>query len=224
MFSAYEVKARLVPALICSVPFLAFGYFFLASIDSGFTQLVLAQVIGGIGTMAAAFLFLAFVARHVGTWLQDVMFNEGDRFPTTVFLLDSNEIFSAERKLQIRNKVKQEFGVDLTNRVSDTAQDRQRIGEAVSHIRKKFFGKKGLALQRNIEFGIAKNIAGGSFLALAVSLVVLVISFAVGLTSVFYLGLVMAAIYAVLIAFGLIAMGTNAKRYATALFEEYLAS
>jgi len=224
MFSTYEVRARLVPALICAVPYLAFGYFFLASIDSGFTQLVLAQVIGGIGSMAAAFLFLAFVARHVGTWLQDLMFSEGDRFPTTLVLLNDDETFSVERKNQIRSKAKQEFGIDLSARVNDTVQDRRRIGEAVSHIRKKFFGKKGLALQRNIEFGISKNIAGGSILALGASLAVVVVSFLVGLTSIFYLGLIMAAVYSILIAFGLIAMGTNAKRYATALFEEYLAS
>jgi len=224
MFSVYEVKARLVPALLCSVPFLAFGYFFLADIDSGFTQILFAQAIGGIGTMAAMFLFLAFVGRHLGTWIQDTMFNEGDRFPTTLLLLDNSNTLSEERKQQLRNKVKIDFDIDLSNRRDDTPQNRQRIGEGVSHIRKKFFGKSGLALQRNIEFGMAKNIAGGSIVALPVSIVITVISFSASMTSLFYLGLVMAATYALMIAFGLKAMGTNAKRYATALFEEYLAS
>jgi len=224
MFSVYEVKARIVPAAICSIPFLAFGYFFLATVDTGFTQMVLAQVIGGVSTMAAMFLLLAFIARHAGTWLQDIMFSEGDRFPTTLFLLDDDNTFSVERKRQIREKAKSEFGVDLSDRRTDTAQNRQRIGEVVSHIRKKFFGKTGLALQRNIEFGVAKNIAGGSIVALAVSLAVAVISFVVGLTSILYLGSIMSAVYSILIVFGLVAMGTNAKRYATALFEEYLAN
>lgn len=223
VFSVYEVRARLVPALVCSVPFLAFGYFFLASIDNGFTQLVLAQVLGGISTMAAVFLLLAFAARHVGTWLQDVMFNDGDRFPTTLLLLEGDATFSEERKQQIRAKVDKEFNIDLTDRTSDTAQSRQRVGEAVSHIRKKFFGKKGLALQRNIEFGIAKNVAGGSILAFIVSIIIAVISFIVGMTGLFSLGIILTALYAIGIVFGVMAMGTNSKRYATALFEEYLA-
>lgn len=224
MFSVYEVRARLVPALICSVPFLAFGYFFLANIDGGFTQLVLAQALGGVSTMVAMFMLLAFAARHAGTWLQDLMFGEGDRFPTTLLLLDNDATLSAERKEQIREKAKIDFGVDLSDRTNDTAQSRQRIGEVVSHIRKKFFGKKGLALQRNIEFGTAKNVAGGSIISLAVALIVAVIGFTTGLTSIFYLGVIMTAFYLVLITFGLTAMRTNAKRYATALFEEYLAS
>ena len=213
-----------MPAIVCSIPFLAFGYFFLADIDKGFTQVVITQLVCGISTMMAMFLFLAFLARHVGTWLQDVMFAEGDRFPTTLLLLDGNLTMSEERQSQVRAKVKLEFDIDLSARTGDTVQSRQRIGEAVSHIRKKFFGKPGLALQRNIEFGIAKNIAGGSILALAVSLIISVISFTTGMMELFYLGMIMTSIYTLLIVFGIAAMRTNAKRYATALFEEYLAS
>lgn len=213
-----------MPALICSVPFLAFGYFFLADVDSAFTQIILAQAIGGIGMMAAMFLFLAFTSRHIGTWLQDVMFNGGARFPTTLFLLERDNTLSNERKRQIRDKVEKDFDVELTNRADDTAQNRQRIGEAVSHIRKKFFGKAGLALQRNIEFGISKNIAGGAIIALAVSLLIVIVSAFTSFAELFYLGLFMVAVYAILAVFGVIAMRTNAKRYATALFEEYLAS
>ncbi len=224
MFSVYEVRARIMPAIVCSIPFLAFGYFFLAGIDRGFTEVVVTQMVGGISTMVAMFLFLAFLARHVGTWLQDVMFSEGDRFPTTLLLLDGNPAMSEERKSQVRGKVKLEFGIDLSAHAGDTAKSRQRIGEAVSHIRKKFFGKPGLALQRNIEFGIAKNIAGGSILALVVSLTTSVISFTMGTMDLVYLGMITTFIYTLLVVFGIAAMGTNAKRYATALFEEYLAS
>jgi len=224
MFSAYEIRARLVPALLCSVPFLAFGYFFLANIDSHFTRLVFAQVVGGVGMMTAAFLFLAFIGRHAGTWLQDILFEEGDCFPTTLLLLDSDATFSDERKQQIRRKVKDEFAIDLSNRTSDAPQSRQRIGEAVSHIRKKFFGKPGLALQRNIEFGIAKNSAGGSMIAAVISLIVTLISYATGTANLLCLGLFMTAAYLLGFVFGVVAMKTNAKRYATALFEEYLAN
>lgn len=224
MFSAYEIRARVVPALVCSVPFLAFGYFFLAGIDRGFAQLVLAQVIGGVSIMAAMFLFLAFLARHVGTWLQDIMFSEGDWFPTTELMLAGSAAMSEERKQQIREKIVAEFDIDLSSRTSDTLQDRRRIGEAISHIRKKFFGKQGLALQRNIEFGIAKNVAGGSIIALVVSILIVAISYTTGMAGSFFLGLIMSALYLLGTMFGLIAMKTNAKRYAAALFEEYLAS
>ena len=224
MFSTYEIRARLVPALICSVPFLAFGYFFLANIDAAFARMVLAQAIGGVGMMAAMFLFLAFAARYVGTWLQDVMFKDGGRFPTTLYLLDQDDTFSDERKRQIRSKVRKEFDVDISNYTADTVQSRQRIGEAVSHIRKKFFAKSGLALQRNIEFGIAKNIAGGSIIAFAVCLMMVAIGLMASLTTALYFGLIATPIYMLLIAFGWMAMKANAKRYATALFEEYLAS
>ena len=186
--------------------------------------MVSTQVIGGVSTMAAVFLFLAFVARHVGTWLQDTMFSNGDRFPTTLLLLDTNSTLSGERKQQIRIKLKAEFDVDLLNHTSDTAQSRQRIGEAVSHIRKKFFGKSGLVLQRNIEFGIAKNVAGGSIISLNVSLIIVVISFLASMADLLYLGLIMLVFYVILVVFGIVAMRTNARRYATILFEEYLAS
>lgn len=222
MFSQYEIRARLVPALICAVPFLAFGYFFLASIDASFSEFVLAQVVGGVSMMAAVFLLLAFAARHVGMWLQDLMFKHGTNFPTTSFLLDADVTFSEERKRQIRAKVVADFDVDLSDYTTDTASSRRRIGEAVSHIRKQFFGKPGLTLQRNIEFGLAKNLAGGSILALVVSVIIVGLSTIVAGPVLLKLGIVMALIYVVMVVFGLIAMRTNANRYAAALFEEYL--
>lgn len=221
MFSAYEVRARLVPALICSVPFLAFGYFFLASINSDFTHIVLSQAIGGVGMMAAAYIFLTFVARHVGTWLQDLMFDGGDRFPTTMFLLEQDDTFTEQHKDQIRNKIKDDFEIDLSGHTSDTAQSRRRIGEAVSLIRKKYFGKSGLVLQRNIEFGISKNTAGGAIVALGISVLIVIVSFITHQSGLLSLGLIMTAVYFTLILFGLLAMRSNAKRYAKTLLEDY---
>jgi hypothetical protein len=219
----YEIQARFTPALLCSAPFIAFGFYFLSGADKGFWSTLLAQAVAGVSMTFALYYLAAFVCRQIGKWLEDKMYGNGLNFPTTDYLIEGSILCSSERQDSIRYKIEQEFGIDLAAKKADTGANRRRINEAVAAVRRKFFKKSEIILQRNIQFGFAKNLAGGAILSFVASLLLGIISVAsLNYTSATVSAL-LAVWYASLSAFGLMAMRSNAIRYAHTLFEEYLA-
>ena len=174
--------------------------------------------------MTAGLYFLAaYTCRHVGKWLEDKMFDEGASFPTTQFLLEADSHLSEERKKAIRSKIQNDFDIDLNTRTSNTYASRQRIHEAIGRVRQLFFKKNDIILMRNIQFGFAKNLAGGALMALGVSLVILIISITTPLEAPISISISLIIWYGILSLYGLVAMRSNAKRYAHILFDEFLA-
>jgi len=224
MIDKYELRAQFMPALLCSAPFIAFGFYFLSRLDTTFWGALLAQTVGGITMTFALYYLAAFVCRHVGKWLEDWMFKEGKDFPTTSFLLDRDANCSPERKKEILVKIKKEFEINLEGKTTDTAANRRRIHEAIGQVRRRFFKKNEMILQRNIQFGFSKNIAGGALVSALVSMALTLLAVLANDQQALQIALVLAVIYLVLAVYGLVSMGSNAKRYAQTLFDEFLAS
>ena len=220
----YEIRAHYAPALLCSAPFIAFGFYFLGRIDGGFWNTLLAQAVSGISMTFALYYLAAFVCRHAGKWLEDTIFGYGINLPTTDYLIEGSALCSAERQDQIRTKILREFDINLNSKKADTRDNRRRIHEAVGGVRRKFFKKSEIILQRNIQFGFSKNLAGGALVSLAASLALGIISAIQHNSTCLTVSTLLAAWYTVLAVFGLIAMKPNAIRYAHTLFDEYLAS
>lgn len=219
----YELNTQYIPALLCSLPFILVVMYFISKIDASFWGAVLTQTAGGIGISGAIYYLASYTCRHVGKWLEDAMFNNGESFPTTTYLLDYDTHFSNEHKQEIRSKIFNNFNIDLKDRTRNTHASRQRIHEAVGRIRQQFFKANDMILMRNIQFGFSKNLAGGSLVALVVSVALLTISLTAQTQLSSNMCVILIFWYVALSIYGLIAMRSNAKRYALALFDEFLA-
>ncbi|MBU3924835.1 hypothetical protein KJ854_02775 [Patescibacteria group bacterium] len=103
--------------------------------------------------------------------MQDNLFQDELHFPTTNFLLYSDQTYTLERKEKIRIKIKKDFNINLLKAVeekNDENEARKRIKEAVDLIRNKV--KDGrLLLQHNIEYGFVRNLIGGLVILLPFS-------------------------------------------------------
>lgn len=219
----YEIRTQYYPALLCSAPFIAFGFYFLSQIETGFWSTILAQAVSGISMTVALYYLAAYVCRHMGKWLEDKTFKKGLCYPTTEYLVEGSALCSRERQNQIIGKIRKEFKINLVTKQMDTTENRQRINEAVSGIRSKFFRKNEIILQRNIQFGFAKNLAGGALISVFVSLGLIALSILTDNRTSLTVSSLLTCWYLILSVFGLIAMRSNSTRYAHTLFDEYLA-
>lgn len=218
----YEIRAQYTPAILCSVPFILFSFYYLNTLNGDFWNSVGAQAAGGV-TMAAALYYLAaFACRHTGKWLEDRIYARGNKFPTTEFLLDKDTSCSPERKQEIIRKINSDFSIDLSGRGEDTSSNRLRIHEAVGAIRQLFFKKNEMILLRNIQYGFAKNLAGGAIIALAASFATALFSVLAKAEAPFQISILLIVWYAMLATYGLLAMRSNSRRYAHTLYDEFL--
>lgn len=224
MTDKYEVRANFMPALLCSAPFAAFGFYFLSTIDPVFINSLLIQTAGGVTTATALYYFQVFMCRHAGKSIEDRIFKHGRNFPSTRFLLNDDISLSPQRKKEIRKKIRDEFGINLNNRTSDTESNRQFIHEAISRIRQKFYKKNDLILQRNIYYGFSRNTAGGALIAVCISILLGLTAWVMNNLPAFQISVVFVCTYAIAAIFCAISIPSNARRYAETLFDEFLAS
>ncbi len=224
MADKYDREARFAPAILCSAPFVAVGFYMLSQVDLEFWKLIFTLGVGGV-TMTYALYQLAFHScRWAGKYLEEKLFDEGRSFPTTSFLLDNDNTCSADRKVAIIKKLKSDFGIDLKGKTEDSLQNRIVIHEAIGQIRKKFFKKDTLLLQRNIQFGFAKNLTGGSAVAAIVSGLGLIVCSIFSATVASQTLAILLGIYTVMTIVSLWATRFTAKHYAITLFDEFLGS
>jgi len=218
----YEVQARYAPALLSSAPFVIVEYYFLRQLSSGLAGKILAIGFGGLTMTAALYQLASFSCRHVGKYIEERIYDNGRDFPTTKFLLDNDLTLSPELKLQIYTKINKEFKINLIRKASDSPENRRRIHEAVGQVRKKHFKSGEVLTQRNIYYGSARNMAGGSVLAIIASLAAVILSLldkssgALGV-SVFFL-----MVYILALPLSIIAMRFTARHYAQSLFDDFL--
>jgi hypothetical protein len=224
MANKYEIEARYIPAIVCSIPFIALGFYFIGRIDLSFWQTVFAVGIGGLTMSIALFKSFNFICRMLGKLLEEKLFNNGLDFPTTSFLLDDDHEFSPERKVAIISRIKAEFNVDLKAKTKDTENNRRHIHETIGYVRNLHFKNDGVLLQRNIYFGFSKNMAGGSIAASIASLACIVLSIITSSAAALKISVLLLIIYGLSIAFFVAAMRFTSKHYALSLFDEFLGS
>lgn len=218
----YDIEARYVPALVCTIPFLFLGFYYLNGLDSAFWRSTFAVNVGSISFSSAIFFMLVHFCRAIGKAIEEKIYRDGLSFPTTEFLLDNNTSLSKERKSEIIKKVNDKFGVDITNRTGNTDTNRLLIHECVSQIRSVLRKNNPMILQRNIQFGFAKNLLGGSVLAFFTSTFGLAASVAASNNQATRVSFVLICCYSVLVLASFLLMRLAAKHYAHTLYEEFL--
>jgi hypothetical protein len=108
--------------------------------------------------------------------VQRYYFKDELHMPTTENLLWKNSYYEKETKIKIRKKIQQKYGLALLNEQEEKAEElraRRLIMTAVGQIRKSLEGNP-LLFQHNWEYGLWRNLIGGSILAILFSIALIV--------------------------------------------------
>lgn len=169
-FNRYILFARLFPAALSSVPFFILSHYYFTP-----EYLTLIKSIASFewsSDITTSFIAI-FLLMQMNRWISKGLFENSNERPSTNYLLHLDSHFSPEYTKKIHEKIKENFGLDLSSPKEeslDVSSAKQKTAEAVSLIRAKV--KKGRLLeQHNIEYGFARNLAGGSIVGLIVSII-----------------------------------------------------
>lgn len=175
----YTILARLFPAALSAVPFFVLGHYYLTPILAGFIENIMAFRWAGDFTITAAAIFLLM---QINRWISKIIFEDkmfliGTKLPTTDYLLHMSSYFSPDYLKKIHEKIAKDFNINLASATAELVDEsvaRKKISEAVDLIRLRV-GSGKLVGQHNIEYGFARNLAGGSVIGLVVSLTSLMV-------------------------------------------------
>lgn len=220
----YDIEARYLPALICSVPFVYFGLHYLRQTDVAFWNSTLALGAGSLTLTTALFLMSVHYSRALGKILEWLIFHHGIDFPSTTFLIDSDPNFSHEKRERIRNKIKSDFGVDIRASGAGRVRDKVLINEAVSHIKRSLYRKSSRHLEKNIQYGLVRNLLACSLIAMIMSLALTILSEVLGDQSGITVSVILTVIYSLGALISLLMLRFVANQYALTLYEEFLSN
>lgn len=168
----YNINAMYIPAIFLMIPIV----FVIEVLRIDTNKLI--ETMGKVNyefdgvTITAgivSWIFFFKVIRYIGKhFVENRIFENGNKFPTTLYLRkDSNELSSA-----IKTKIFQHLELDFKLELSHLNQlsgeeELKEINSLVGSIRRKV--KDGtLTLKRNIDYGQARNFIGGLFIAVPI--------------------------------------------------------
>lgn len=220
IFSQYSIIARIFPTIIGLIPLFVFQYFFLSNILS--IDSVIASVVGNIGTSTILlYAFSQYFVRVPSKIFEDFLFKKQLYFPTTTFLLYSDDEYSDDFKDRMRESISSDFAIKLSNKETEMKNEmeaRKQIKEAVRVIIGKV--KDGyLVLQHNIEYGFVRNLWGASIIGVLGSLLLIYSSDPA--SSMGKIGTILLVGYVIYVLFGFVIIKYFGRAYARKLIEEY---
>ncbi len=180
-FDEYTLHARIYPGLICAIP----AILLVATFENeALTQLIHEvagiEIAGKASVGVALFFLLMQLSRWIGKDLfERKLFAEELNFPTTDFLLASNTKLSTPFKATLADKVSTDFGLALPSAADEQGDEtdaRRRIKDIIARIRS-VAGQAPLVLQHNWEYGFARNLVGGSTIAVLLSIIGAIVHF-----------------------------------------------
>jgi hypothetical protein len=171
----YTLRARLSPAIIAAAPAFAAIALLLS-----WTQFSLSNTIASVGLVALLFA-LADIARRRGKKIQPQVYAELGGMPSTAMLRHSDLTFDAASKARyvafLAGKINETAPAEAQERVDPTAADAfyARCGDWLrenTRNAKKF----NILFNENVTYGFRRNLLGMKWSALALNLLVVVIS------------------------------------------------
>jgi len=220
IFSKYNIIARIFPTIIGLIPFFIFQYFFFGNILS--VDLMITSVIGNVGfSTILLYTFNQYFVRIPSKFFEDILFKKQLYFPTTTFLLYSNDEYSEDFKNKIRTSITADFDIQLPDKAAE-AMDEMKARKRIKEVIRVIIGKVKdgyLVLQHNIEYGFARNLWGASLVGLLGALLLVYVT--KPLSSLNNIGLIFSAVYSVYLLFGFVVIRYFSRAYARKLIEEY---
>lgn len=227
-FDKYSLKARILPAVFTIlIPLIIFNHFFTSpTLTELLGAFKASEEISNISISLVLMFYLSQFGRLIGKNLfEKNYFNDELKMPTTQFMLFSDMQYSDDYKLKFLNRVKSDFGINLSSKEEENIDEttaRKRIVEAMSSVRKTLFKNKFL-LQHNIEYGAMRNTIGGSVIGLIICIVnSLFFYFVIPNDFATNASILLGIIYFLLIIFSKIIIRAYGKSYAKILFREFM--
>ncbi len=227
-FNQYTLTARVLPAILVSLPFQVLYYFFISPMFGEFTDSVLqVKWIGDLSVSLALVVLLIQANRVVSKELfEKFLFKSGLELPSVSYLLHSNTYYTTDFTKSLHGKIKKDFGINIPTESEEALDDeksRRCISEAVALIRIKA-GNGKLIHQHNMEYGFIRNLVGGSTIATAMSLVNIFIFTALFPNDqAFIISLLLLWVYLIVVVLGKWLITKFSHSYAVVLIQEYLA-
>lgn len=150
MFNSYTLIARIFPTFISIIPF----WLYLISRNFDFSNIKDITLSGDSLLSLLAVIPLYFLSntfiRTISKIFEDCIFQKWKNMPSVVVLLDSNKEYSKEYRKWIKEKILNDFNLDVKNNI-------QKISEAMGQMRKVTRWDE-LLLQHNIEYWFTRNL------------------------------------------------------------------
>ena len=222
LFNEYSLKARLYPAVLCSLPFVILKVVLVDTYIPGITEKILTFTLAGVPIWAVLVYFLTQINRFVSK----TFFENKNDFPTQRMLMPSGgRGMSKNMREKIGERVEKDFGLALPNLHDenvDVEDTKTRIKEIVGMIITKV-GRGTLLLQHNLEYGFVRNLMGGSVVASIVALAdIAIFKWILPNHTAFVLSIILLICYIVPIVFSRPVLKSYSQEYAEKLFREYL--
>lgn len=172
-FDKYSLTGRVIPAFVSMIiPIIVFNYFYASEEFAAFVgEIMEVKIVANITVPIVCLFILSQFGRMIGkNVFEKIHFKDEKLMPTTQFLLFSDNTFSEQYKLKIRNKMDTDFGIKLLSKKEedkDIEESKKIIVEAMALVRRKVHENKFL-LQHNIEYGAMRNLIGGSVIGLLI--------------------------------------------------------
>jgi len=227
-FDNYSIKGRILPAIVSIIlPIMIFNHFYVSEEFSKFVGNILGAKFTSNLTISIVCLYLfSEFGRIIGKNIfEKKYFKDEKEMPTTNFMLFSDKTYSEDYKNKFRKKVKSDFNITLLTKKEENKNEdlsRIKIVETMALIRKKLYKNKFL-LQHNIEYGMIRNVIGGSVIGVIFSIInILFFKYCHPVTIAVYICSVLLIIYLFIILLSKILINFYGRNYAKILFREYM--
>ena len=222
LFNEYGRKARLFPALLCSLPFLLVKHFL---IDYYFGTSLSNKLFAIIFEDISLIVVLMYLLTQINRFVSKKFFENKAKFPTTLMLLPSSKNLSDELRGEINKKVVEDFHISLptiADEKSNIENATMRTREITSLIIHKV-GDGALLLQHNIEYGFMRNLIGGSVISVVISLAsIFIFQFVFKNSTAYVISVILSIVYLLPIVFSRMILKNYSEEYAHILFREYV--
>lgn len=223
----YDRQARVYPTIIILIPFFILQYFYLNKEFANWSNFVSSlRTVAVFSIPIVLFYFINDRVQFLSKILfESKMFKGGAYFPTTDFLLYSDDEYSAHHKKLVRDKIKTDFGIKMPSKSEEEADEgeaRRRITEAVGFVRNK--SRHGrFVIAKNINYGFSRNLVGGSLIGIALSVINIIVFYFIDYQkSPLAISAVCLFLYLIVVITSRPTIVFFGKEYARKLFEEYV--
>jgi hypothetical protein len=176
LLDGYDWKARLIPTIVVLLPAFVTAYYC-------FPELTRSPVLlAGSGVVSIALIyFSSMVIRDLGLRSQDAIWETWGGPPSTRFVRQRDNRFSAEQKNRIRSSVSRLFNIRLLSsdeELTNPAKADQVIGSAFREVKEMLRANSAATLvdKHNAEYGFARNLYGSRCVFVSLALAGILIS------------------------------------------------
>jgi hypothetical protein len=222
MFNEYDMKARIFPAILCTIPVLVFQYYFFSQ-----EVLIFLQYLGNLqfsGNITISIVLIYFVSQ-LNIIISKTFFQKDESYmPTTNILLFSDSEYSREYKQVIYKRLQDEFNLQLPTKKDQNENElnaRKRIAEIMSLARKRI-GSGKLLLNHNIIYGFWRNFIGGTPISILISGLGIYFSYLQSNETALMISILLFLIYSIILFLNKFIIDNVGKSYANVLIQEYM--